>query len=99
MKNKQHSSIYNTLLGGYSAGCYGPNGEHFTNWYEYTCLYGKLRICKSSNDLKDNWIHRSIHWNNVYNGGIAWNFHVAYKSKFPFIKIGFNSIRSLFIEH
>ncbi len=95
MKNNKNEKIpnpvYNTLIGGYSS-FYDIDGNRRANGYEYTCLYGKLRFCKTTTDLKDNWIHYSIHWNNVNHCGITWNFHWAIRKKYPFIKIGFKSV-------
>ena len=82
--------VYNTLLGGWSMR--SPNA------FDYTCIYGRLRICYDSFKLIDGWKHLSIHWNNINNGGKAWNFHIAYRWKFPFLKIGFNSIKNLYKE-
>ena len=95
---KCESPEYNTLWGGYTGGyCPGTGERSYTNT-EYTLLYGKFRNCYSSTDLKDGWIHRSWHWNNVNNGGIAWNFHIAYRCKWPFLKIGFANIKNLYKE-
>lgn len=82
--------VYGTLLGGWS--------KRWATAFEYTCIYGKLRLCYDSCKLKDGWKHPSIHWNNFNNGGKAWNFHLAYRWKFPFLKIGFNSIKNLYKE-
>ena len=82
--------IRNTLLGGWS--------KRWATAFEYTCIYGKLRLCYDSCKLKDGWKHPSIHWNNFNNGGKAWNFHLAYRWKFPFLKNGFNSIKNLYRE-
>ena len=83
--------VYGTLLGGWS--------KRWATAFEYTCIYGKLRLCYDSCKLKDGWKHPSIHWNNVINGGKAWHFHLAYRWKFPFLKIGFNSIKNLYKEN
>lgn len=96
---KRRSSVYSTLFGGYS-GVHGPNGEISKNNWEYTCLYGKLRICHDNYVLKDNWKHFSIHWNNVlHKNGIAWNFHIAYRSKAPYILVGFKNIKHLYYNN
>lgn len=92
------SSEYSTFWGGYTGGYCEPTGERSHTHTEYTCLYGCFRICYSSVDLKDGWIHRSWHWNNVNNGGIAWDFHIAYRSKWPLLKIGFENIKNLYKE-
>ena len=92
------SPEYSTFWGGYTGGYCEPTGERSHTHTEYTCLYGCFRICYSSVDLKDGWIHRSWHWNNVNNGGIAWDFHIAYRSKWPFLKIGFENIKDLYKE-
>ena len=63
--------VYDTLLGGWS--------KRWATAFEYTCIYGRLRLCYDSCKLKDGWKHPSIHWNNVNNGGKAWNFHLAYR--------------------
>lgn len=94
---KRRSSIYSTLLGGYSGFC-GPNGEISKAKWEYTCIYGKLRICHDMNMLKDNWKHFSIHWNNKPHG-TAWNFHIAYRKKYPFLLVGFKNINHLYINN
>ena len=83
--------VYGTLFGGWS--------KRWATAFEYTCIYGKLRLCYDSCKLKDGWKHPSIHWNNVINGGKARNFHLAYRWKFPFLKIGFNSIKNLYKEN
>lgn len=93
---KVKNPVYNTFLGDYDQKLSPTTNERSILEYQRWCFYGKLKISYSKIDLKDDWIHRSIHWNNVNNGGIAWNFHIAYKSKYPFIKIGFNSIKNLF---
>ena len=85
------NQVYGTLFGGWS--------KRWATAFEYTCIYGKLRLCYDSCKLKDDWKHPSIHWNNVINGGKAWNFHLAYRWKFPFLKIGFNSIKNLYKEN
>lgn len=82
--------IRNTLLGGWS--------KRWATAFEYICIYGRLRLCYDSCKLKDGWKHPSIHWNNFNNGGKAWDFHLAYRWKFPFLKIGFNSIKNLYKE-
>lgn len=92
------SPEYSTFWGGYTGSYCDPTGERSRTHTEYTCLYGCFRICYSSVDLKDGWIHRSWHWNNVNNGGIAWDFHIAYCSKWPFLKIGFENIKDLYKE-
>ena len=61
--------VYGTLLGGWS--------KRWATAFEYTCIYGKLRLCYDSCKLKDGWKHPSIHWNNFNNGGKAWDFHLA----------------------
>ena len=83
--------VYGTLLGGWS--------KRWATAFDYTCIYGRLRLCYDSCKLKDGWKHPSIHWNNVNNGGKAWNFHLAYRWKFPFLKIGFDSIKNLYKEN
>ena len=82
--------VYGTLLGGWS--------KRWATAFDYTCIYGKLRLCYDTCKLKDGWKHPSIHWNTFNNGGKAWNFHLAYRWKFPFLKIGFNSIKKLYKE-
>ena len=88
---KYINPVYGTLLGGFAMQC--------ATAFDYTCVYGKLRLCYDSCELKDGWKHPSIHWNNFNNGGKAWNFHFAYRWKFPFLKIGFNSIKNLYKEN
>ena len=83
--------VYGTLLGGWSM--------RRATAFNYTCIYGRLRLCYDSCQLKDGWKHPSIHWNNFNNGGKAWDFHIAYRWKFPFLKIGFNSIKNLYKEN
>ena len=95
MSTKGYNPVYTSFIGGYSAE-YSSNGEKRKNGYQYTCLWGKFRFTKDTTCLKDGWIHRSLHWNNVNSGGKAWDFHIAYRMRFPFIKIGFNSIKDLF---
>lgn len=95
---KSYNPVYTSLFGGYSGHMDPVDGNRSYTETEYTCLYGCLRICYSCIDLTDGWIHRSLHWNNVRNGGIAWDFHIAYRCKWPFLKIGFNSIKHLFKE-
>ena len=87
---KYINPVYETLLGGFAMQC--------ATAFDYTCVYGKLRLCYDSCKLKDGWKHPSIHWNNFNNGGKAWVFHLAYRWKFPFLKIGFNSIKNLYKE-
>lgn len=83
--------VYGTLLGGWS--------KRRATAFEYTCIYGRLRLCYDTCQLTDGWKHSSIHWNNVINGGKAWHFHLAYRWKFPFLKIGFNSIKNLYKDY
>ena len=87
---KYINPVYGTRFGGWS--------KRWATAFEYTCVYGKLRFCYDSCKLKDGWKHPSIHWNNFNNGGKAWNFHLAYRWKYPFLKIGFNSIEILYKE-
>ena len=85
------NQVYGTLLGGWS--------KRWATAFNYTCIYGRLRLCHDTYQLTNGWKHSSIHWNNVKNGGKAWNFHIAYRWKFPFLKIGFNSIKNLYKEY
>ena len=87
---KYINPVYGTLLGGFAMQC--------ATACDYTCVYGKLRLCYDSCKLKDGWNHPSIHWNNVNNGGKSWHFNLAYRWKFPFLKIGFDSIKNLYKE-
>lgn len=88
--DKRPNPIYNSFWGGNAVG--GKNS------YDWHCLWDKLRITADNYQLIDGWRHHSIHWNNVKNGGIAWNFHWGTNIKFPFIKIGFKKIRDLYKE-
>ena len=98
MTKKIYSTVYNTLKGGYCMNHLDADGNVSNTEWQYTCLYDKIRFTYSSIVLREGWIHRSIHWNNIINGGIAWDFHIAYRKKYPFIKIGFNSIKNLYKE-
>ena len=95
---KTKNSIYNTLIGGNASWkTTSPmTGEPCKTSYDWHCLYDRLRITYDRNILIDGWRHHSLHWNNVNHGGIAWNFHWAFRTRFPFIKIGFNSLKNLY---
>ena len=75
--------------------------------YEYFCLWGHLKFCYNRKimtddgfeEIKDGWTWISLHgYRNGYTytpvKSLLWNFnlHIAYRNKWPFIKIGFNNI-------
>ena len=94
---KTKNPIYNTLIGGNARWRLSPmTGEPCKTSYDWHCLYDRLRITYDRNILIDGWRHHSLHWNNVNHGGIAWDFHWAFRTRFPFIKIGFNSLKNLY---
>jgi hypothetical protein len=96
MEAKVKNNIDTTFIGGNSSPLSCVTGKPPMTRYDWHCIYGRLRITYDRHILTDEWRHHSIHWNNVNNGGIAWNFHWAFNSKYPFIRIGFKSIKHLY---
>jgi hypothetical protein len=90
---KRINPIYTTFKGGYDT-----YNENMTNW-SYIFLWGYLRFCYNEDDLIDGWTHITIHG---YKNGYTytpiklkwWNFnwHIAVRKKWPFIKIGIRNI-------
>ena len=94
---KSVNPIYSTFKGGY-----GGWRSDWSDW-DYFCLWGHLRFCYDKRELKDDWIHISLHgYTNGYTytpvKTLLWNFdwHFAFNKKWPFIKIGFNNIENLY---
>ena len=90
---KFFNPIYTTFKGGL-----GSWNEEMTEW-DYFCLWGHLRLCYNKQSPKDDWVWISLHgYKNGYTyspvKSLLWNFnwHFAYKWKWPFIKIGFLKI-------
>lgn len=96
---KAVNPVYATFKGGY-----GGWNANKTEW-DYFCLWGYLRFCydRSHTRLKDDWIHISLHgykygytYTPVKLPWFNFDWHIAYRKKWPFIKIGFNRIWPLF---
>ena len=97
MEHKSYNPVYTTFKGGK-----GSWNEDNTSW-DWVFFWGYLRFCYDKRELKDGWVHISLHG---YKEGYTytpvklkwWNFHwhFAYRSKYPFLKIGFKSIENLF---
>ena len=67
---------------------------------------GHLRFCYNKTDLIDGWAHIGLHgYRNGYTytpvKKLLWNFnwHFAYGTEWPFIKIGFHKIWPLVKEY
>lgn len=92
---KENKNIRETFWGGKTQMRLDYDGNEMVGEWEYTCVYGKMRICYSEHDFRDNFRHFSIHWNNKDNKGKVWNFHIAYKFKPPRLIVGFEKIWKL----
>lgn len=87
------NSIYTTFKGGL-----GGWNDDITQ-YERFYLWGHLRFCYNKEKIDKPWTHISLHgykYGYTYSPvkNLLWNFnwHMAYGSKWPFIKIGFHKI-------
>ena len=104
---KAVNPVYATFKGGY-----GGLSDDMKSW-EYFCLWGHLRFCYNKKvmmdgwqDIKDGWTWISLHG---YRDGytytpvkkLLWNFtlHIAYRNKWPFIKIGFDNVWPLIYDN
>lgn len=71
-------------------------GERMPEW-EYTCLYGRLRIYYSALELVEGWKHIAFHYTNMDSRILRhFDWHIACRWKYPFIITSFWKIWKLY---
>ena len=93
---KEKAGSYTSFFGGLTSWSEDISGKRLTEW-EYTCLYGRLRIRYSAIELIDGWKHIGLHYINLESKILRYfDWHLAFRSKYPFIITSFWKIWKLY---